>query len=375
MRTILAAFLAVLPIALVAPAVAEVAVERLEVETLGMPSSHWVIVNDVLGRSYVFDGDDGEMQGMLSGSRVTGAVETNPGRGEIYAMESFYSRGVRGERADVVTLYDHATLMPKGEVAIPQKTATGVSIRGYTGLMDDGRFMGVYNLSPGMSVSIIDVHEAVFVEEISTAGCALVLPSGIRSFLQICGDGRLQQIVIDDDGREVERNRSRRFFDVQRDPVTDKPARTANGWLFVTFEGQVHPVTVSGNDVKIERSFSLVDDADAEEGWRIGGHQSLAHHRDTGFAFALMHQGGEGTHKDSGTEVWVVDINTQRRLQRIKLEEEAAGIQVTQDAAPLLFAAVPQNRAVDVYEVRSGKRLRTIGETGLSPSLLQVFGE
>lgn len=371
MRTILAA----LSIALVVPAIAEVAVERLEVETLGTPSSHWVIVNDLFGPSYIFDGDNAEMKGMLSGSWVTGAVETNPGRGEIYAMESFYSRGVRGERTDVVTLYDHATLTPKGEVAIPQKTAAGMPIRGYTGLMDDGRFMGVYNLSPGMSVSIVDVHEAVFVEEISTAGCALVLPSGVRSFLQICGDGRLQLIVLDDNGHEIERNRSRRFFDVQRDPVTDKPARTASGWLFVTFEGQVYPVTVSGSNVKIERAFSLVDDADTEEGWRIGGQQSLAHHRDTGFAFALMHQGGEGTHKDSGTEVWVVDIDTQRRLQRIELVEEASGIQVTQDAAPLLFAAIPARRAVDVYEVRSGKRLRTIEETGGSPSLLQVFGE
>ncbi|MEJ2130161.1 MAG: amine dehydrogenase large subunit [Gammaproteobacteria bacterium] len=371
MRVILAA----LTIAFAGPAMADVAVEQLGVESLGLPSSHWVIVNDVLGRSYIFDGDDGEMKGMLSGSRVTGTVETNPGRGEIYAMESFYSRGVRGTRADVVTIYDHATLTVKGEVAIPQKTAAGVPIRGYTGLLDDGRFMGVYNLSPSMSVSIVDVHAGLFVEEISTAGCALVLPSGVRSFVQICGDGRLQQIVLDDNGREIERTRSRRFFDVQNDPVTDKPARTARGWLFVSFENQVYPVTVSGKNLRIERSFSLVDEADAEEGWRIGGHQSLAHHRDTGFAFALMHQGGEGTHKDPGTQVWVVDIESRRRIQRITLENAASGIEVSQDAHPLLFAAVPQNRAVDVYDVRSGSLLRTIDEVGLSPSLLQVFGE
>lgn len=369
------AILVALTVVLAAPATADVAVEQLAVETLGTPTSHWVIANDVLGRAYIFDGDDGEMKGMLSGSPVTGSVETNPGRGEIYAVESFYSRGVRGTRADVVTLYDHATLSPKGEVAIPQKTATGVSIRGYNGLLDDGRFMGVYNLSPGMSVSIVDVHEATFVDEISTAGCALVLPSGVRSFIQICGDGRLQQIVLDDDGREIERTRSGRFFDVQKDPIADKPARTATGWLFVSFENQVHPVTVRSRDLRIDDSFSLMDEADAEEGWRIGGHQSLAVHRDTGFAFTLMHQGGEGTHKDSGNEVWVVNIDTQRRLQRIELDSPAAGIQVTQDAAPLLFAAVPQNRAVDVYDVRSGKLLRTIEEIGLSPSLLQVFGE
>lgn len=371
MRTAFALLVMVLGV----PVGADVAVEKLGTETLGMPTSHWFIVREVMGRAFIFDGDAGEMKGMLSGSPDWGSLETNPGRREIYAVDSFYSRGVRGTRADVVTIYDLATLSPKGEVAIPQKIAGGVPIRGYSGLTDDGRFMGVYNLSPGMSVSIVDVQEATFVEEISTAGCALVLPSGVRSFVQICGDGRLQQITLDDRGRETGRTRTRRFFDVQEDPISDKPARTADGWLFVSFDNRVYPVTVQGRDLKIERAFPLVNDADASKGWRIGGHQSLAVHRDTGFAFALMHQGGKGTHKDPGKEVWVVDIATHRRLQRIALANPASAIQVTQDAAPLLFAAVPQNAAVDVYDVRSGRHLRTIDEAGLSPTLLQVFGE
>ena len=29
-----------------------------------------------------------------------------------------------------------------------------------------------------------------------------------------------------------------------------------------------------------------------------------------------MHQGGEGTHKDGGTEIWVFDIATHQRLAR-----------------------------------------------------------
>jgi hypothetical protein len=40
-------------------------------------------------------------------------------RKEIYVAESYYSRGVRGDRSDVVTVYDGRTLQPVHEIPIP----------------------------------------------------------------------------------------------------------------------------------------------------------------------------------------------------------------------------------------------------------------
>ena len=45
-------------------------------------------------------------------------------RPEIYITETFHSRGTRGERTDVLTIYDKANLQPIGEVVIPPKRAS-----------------------------------------------------------------------------------------------------------------------------------------------------------------------------------------------------------------------------------------------------------
>src|SRR5256885_13035278 len=56
-------------------------------------------------------------------------------------------------------------------------------------------------------------------------------------------------------------------------------------------------------------------------------------------SYVPMHQGGEGTHKDGGTEIWVFDMAGHRRLARWPVQ--AAGlsrvlaVQVSQDPAPI----------------------------------------
>ena len=66
--------------------------------------------------------------------------------------------------------------------------------------------------------------------------------------------------------------------------------------------------------------------------------QHLALHAGTGRLYSLMHVGGEYTHKDPGTEVWVYDLAGKRRVQRIALKDPATSIAVTRDAKPLLFS-------------------------------------
>ena len=50
--------------------------------------------------------------------------------------------------------------------------------------------------------------------------------------------------------------------------------------------------------------------------------------------YALMHQGGEWTHKQFGTEVWAFNAQTHARVQRIKLKTPGYSIMVSNADKP-----------------------------------------
>ena len=66
------------------------------------------------------------------------------------------------------------------------------------------------------------------------------------------------------------------FFDPQKDPVTEKAVRRGATWYFVSYDGVVHPVDVSGDPVRFGDAWPLLDDQDRAASWRIGGGQLLA---------------------------------------------------------------------------------------------------
>ena len=354
------------------------------VETLGTPGLHWFVVNDFDGKARLFNGDNGRMLGMLSTSPFTPTVEIDIPRGELLTADGYYERGTRGKRTDVVSVYSLATLAPLGEVVIPAKVAAGLPHRGYTGLLDGGRFMTVYNFSPAMSVTVVDLQTRKLAQEISTPGCGLTYPASADSFLQLCGDGTMQRVRLAADGTEAGRDRSKAFFSVLDDPLTEKGVRNGDHWLFVTFTGRVF--SLAGADLTVGEPWSLTDATSAagralvrpvtkdakEAGWRVGGWQHLALHRTSGELLALMHQGGANTHKDPGTEVWVYNVASHKLLKRFKLKTPAMSLEVSQDAKPLFYAGNPVTRAVEVYGLDDGKLKRTISDTGVT-ALLESF--
>jgi hypothetical protein len=104
------------------------------------------------------------------------------------------------------------------------------------------------------------------------------------------------------------------------DPVTEKAVRVGSRWIFVSFEGIVHPVDLAGPEPRFEETWSLFSDEERGDGWRIGGAQHLAAHAKTGRLYALVHQGGPDGHKAPGSEVWIYDLAQHRRLQRVALQ-------------------------------------------------------
>ena len=345
--------------------------EQVGKETLGDPESTWVIVKDVFGPRYIFDAANGQMVGLLSTTSYTPAVATHPGRREIYAAESYYSRATRGERSDVVTIYDYENLAAIAEIEIPNKIAA-LAFLGYISLLDDGDHLAVFNLTPAQSVSIVDVAQRRFVTEISTAGCSLILPVADRGFLQICADGRLQLIRLDENGEEVHRSRSSKFFDLEDDPVFDKPVATPEGWLLTTYGGQMFDATVRGNDISISKPWDMLTDEDREEGWSPGGGQFIAYHAPLDLIFVLMNAGGEFTHDDPGSEIWYYNRSTQQRVARLPIEQLGTDLHVTPSDPPLL-TVTGGDAQLHVFDIQSTRLLRSIPETGAAPGLLQGF--
>ncbi|MCZ6618068.1 MAG: amine dehydrogenase large subunit, partial [Gammaproteobacteria bacterium] len=188
----------------------------------------------------------------------------------------------------------------------------------------------------------------------------------------ICGDGTLQLIGLNRNGGESKRIRSEAFFEIDEDPVFDKPVPTADGWQLVSFEGRVFEVTVQDDSIQIGDSWSVLTEQDSTDSWRVGGGQLMDVHIGLDLLFMMMHQGEIDTHEEPGTEVWIFNRETQRRIARIEAGEPITNILVSQDENPILIATTEAG-PVHIYDVKTTRKLRTIENPGTSPSLLQIF--
>ena len=344
--------------------------ETAVVETLGQPTDDW-FVNRSRGGAYLFDSASGHMLGLLSLTAYTPAIAVNRRRGEVYAAERYLSRLVRGNREEVLTVYDITTLSPVAEIDIPDKIAEVAGVTNIE-LMGNGRHVTVYNLTPAQSVSVIDVESRQFTAEISTPGCAMIMPIDDASFLMVCGDGSVQLIQLADDGTESNRARSESFFNVEDDAVFDRAARTRDGWLLVSHAGLAYEISVDGAEISVGQPWSMVSDAELDELWRPGGSGLLTVHRSSNLAFILMHQGGVDTHHEAGSELWVFDMDTHNRVMRWVLDKPWHNVLVLQGERPRLIASTDDGE-LQIYDALQQRLERTIDEPGPGTWWLQGF--
>lgn len=340
--------------------------ERPGKAVLPEPQPGWfmVLYRDA---AHIFDGSDGQMRGLISHTEYTTGIVTLPSRKEAYLIDSYYSRRVSGVRTDVLTVVDMTDLTTKAEIEIPPRTAT-LQIRGHIGLLNDERHAVVLNMTPAQSVSVVDVVDRAFAGEISTAGCAIVMPVELRSFLMLCGDGTLQLIGLDADGHETARLRSKPFFDVHKDPVFDRVLYTGDGWLLVTHDGTVRAVRVAGGRMEIGEPWSMLSDEDRKDGnakeqWRPGGQQPFTLHRGASLLYALMHKGKVDTQDENGTELWVFDTGRRKRVARLVLPGETGSVHTSQEPVPRLFMGDKDGK-LHIYDGFELKLQRTIAEPG-----------
>jgi len=344
--------------------------------TLKLPASkHWVWVNDFVfphmadGIVALIDGDTGNYLGTLSTGFGFTHILLSPDGRLIYSPETYFSRGTRGKRTDVVTLYDAATLKPVEEIAIPPKRSSNLPMIADQVLTDDGRFLLIYNFTPAQSLSVIDTKSRKFVREIESPGCALVYPTGPRSAFSVCGDGSLLLVTLDENGFGQER-RTAPLLSMGEDPVTEKAVRIGRTWYFVTFDGRILPLDCDAHDAVLGATWWLTTDAERKAGWRPGGLQELAVDASRNRLYVIMHRGDRASHKDPGKDVWVFDVASHQRVQQFPLQNLAGSIQLSSDAHPLLYSIFMDSPDLDVYEAASGRHLRTVAHIGTTPALL-----
>jgi methylamine dehydrogenase heavy chain len=340
--------------------------EHLTVERLPPRSPHWVYVfdevfdNEIDARVYLFDGDSYRRLGQI-GAGFYSSVNLSPDGATTAVASTYFARGSRGARTDVVEFTDNTTLSVTHEIIVPSKralTGPGLFNLAYSA---DGHFLYAAYMTPAASFGVLDPAAGKVLGEIDTAGCVLVIPSGRYSVSSLCESGRLLTVTLDAQGQQVARAMSEPFFDADTDPVFVQGIPTPRGYVFLSFLGEVHEIDFSGARPGFAAPWSLVDAAEKGH-WRPGAMQVGAIHPGLGRLYVPMHEGGEGTHKDGGTELWVYDLATHRRLARWPLKGQGLSrviaVQVSQDAAPILFAAT-ESGDMAVFDAVSG-RLRHV---------------
>jgi methylamine dehydrogenase heavy chain len=346
-----------LPVLLALAAAAQAQAQRppeLPAETLGVtpsvPATDRIYVADIAishisdGRVRVFDTRSGKFLGMIST-----AYAGNFGLGnqveELYVATTHLSRSTRGDRADVLEVYDTTSLAFKYEVLLPPKRAQALNYRGLVRPTGDGRFVLVQNATPATSVTVVDLQQRKVASEIATPGCWGVLPAATGArFSMLCGDGKVATVTLDAAGQAADRQVSEKLFDADNDAWFHHAEQRGDRYWFLSFKGNVTELDLSGPVAKVARAARPLAGAGAKaSAWRPGGYQPFAVDPSGRWLVAAMHdKGNEGSHKRPAQQLWVYDLQSGQRV-----------------------ASGPGHSAVSLTFSRNGQRLHALdGEKG-----------
>jgi methylamine dehydrogenase heavy chain len=311
--------------------------------------------------------DSREVKGELEGHDSTDLLMAT-GRPEIYVLNTVWSRGARGVRTDFISIYDTKTLSVIGEIVLPAPRAL-LSPMGGTFVFTDHERLGlVFNFRPATSVTVMDLIKRKVLGEVEIPGCSLVYPTGERGFSTLCGSGTLLSIRLGADGKALGRRESKKFNDLDNDPLFTESTSIGGIQYFPTMLGRIQPIDMSSDEPNILPAWSLLNAEDAANHWRPSGWQTITTDEHNTLYVLMQPDAHEGTHKDPGTEIWSFDATTQKRLRRLRLVRPGATIALTHGSEALLL--VQADDRVDVYDPASGALIRSLGIVGLTNHMM-----
>lgn len=362
--------------------------EQTDVLTLSPPTPHRVLVLDGAfnhskdGRVYVVDADRARMLGMIPAAYNANVV-ADPADKRYYIAETIWTRGNRGTRQDLLSIYDTHTLNLTDEISLPGRALITPKKQDLD-VSADGHWVYVYNLTPSNSVIVVDTAAKAVAASIGVPGCGLIFAWGNAGFSSICANGSLANVDVSDP-KHPKVSHTPAFFSPDKDPVFEQsPTDRATGrTLFISYSGLVTPATL-GTSPTLQAPWSIQQaaglgrapaaDAPLAQAWRPGGWQIAALHRSDNRLFVLMHKGPFWTHKADGTEVWELDANTHRLVRRITLPEPSSIVGVTQDASPLLMTNTDSGGFL-VLDPNTGRMLRRFAKLGDNLLFTTAHGE
>jgi methylamine dehydrogenase heavy chain len=360
-----------------APKAVDVTAETSDVATLGPNTPHRIFMGGFRAQAYViFDADSGKMEGSIPAGYVPN-LGMAPDNSRFYVSETYWTHGARGERQDMVSVYDAKTLNLLKEISLPGRALVGKKQN--FDLNASGSRAYVYIMLPIASVVWIDLKAQAVGGTVEIPGCALVFPWGEQGFSSLCADGSLATVTVPDSG-QPKVTHTQPFFDANNDPIFDHGFvdRATGKAIFLSYTGLVYEAHL-GADTTVNAPWSIQAAAGyaaagtgiQELAWRPGGSQLAAYHKASGKLYVLMHPGVYWTHKHGGTEIWVLDTKTHALVSRFPLRAVPSSgmgddavpyydsIAVSQDPKPLLYLPNGDGNSV-VLDAATGKELRKI---------------
>ena len=171
-----------------------------------------------------------------------------------YLSSSYWARAARGTRTDVVEIWDVATASQVGDaIEIPPRLAQLGSDSSMAALSADERWLLLQNATPATSVTLVDLQEQKYASEIPLPGCFGVYPAAnaAHRFFSLCGDGTIVGVNFDAAGKGGAIQRSQPIFDADEDPLYMHSVRDGTSLYFVSFNGAVYEIDVSGETAKL----------------------------------------------------------------------------------------------------------------------------
>lgn len=356
-----------------AVAMAEAVVPEAEEATvmpMDAPKAGWFYVRGDWGTngSTIFDSATGKMVGMVATSRDSD-LGIDPAGKAYYVAETIWSKGNRGTRQDMVSVYDARTLKLLTEIPTPGRLVIGGLKTNFI-ITDDGKTAYDYNFDPASSVNVIDLAKRKFIRAIELPGCANIIPNPGVGFSSLCADGTLATVAIK--GKTQEITRTEPFFDAAADPIFSNFAydRKTKQAVFLTYTGMVRTASIGatptiGEAFSIQQAAGLrvADTKPLDIAWYPGGMQVMALHRPTSTLYVLMHKGEYWTPKEGAEEIWAVDLATKKVVKRIPLENPAENIEITQDDAAMIMVTGYKGSA-RIIDPKTGEVKHTIENAG-----------
>tara|TARA_R110002110_G_C13470525_1_gene721021 strand:+ start:141152 stop:142327 length:1176 start_codon:yes stop_codon:yes gene_type:complete len=358
----------------------------LPIEKIGIVESlpaqypkSWFLVHEASfysmsdGKVYVMDVEGNTLPEQVKGTfnvAMMGNFVQSRKRSEFYAAETFHTRGNRGDRFDVVTIWDQATLDVKAEVMLakPQRFM-GMPQRYTMLLMNGDKWLGVTNFGPATSVTLIDLDTRKIINEIPTPGCVFTYPTGKRGFSSLCADGRFMSTELDAKGQVKAQVRTDPFFSSDDSPIYERAALVGDTLYFPTIAGLIFPVDVSGTVAKVGESWNLVPESERAEKWAPGG-IGIIDKDEQGRLYIIMHPDSkDGSYQGGGSEVWVYDAAKKQRIKRIPLKVWGLSLAVSRGKNPQLMVVNPTDMSLEMYNAESGEFIKTITDFGQTTPL------